>query len=455
MADAIINTGQLIAADQIVDAIANYYDWQLLYNNAKLFTTLNVLGRVSAAVPSGSLGGGNYRIAFNKSTGMQTEYTTGAAITPTSSTINLQQINSTSILNTAAAFTLINVLARPGLAFRIIGSVVQGGAGATVDVNCLFRINTVTSTTSWTCELLDCNLANTASADDSRTCTSFVTGAYILLSDSANYKDGAPLSDDISTTQDYNTIQMYDVGYGKEFMSMSQATKFDNGMQGLKNTVENRFYSQINGDILFGHRGTAPVAGSNYSSMKGIWGFMNLANPALNTDAAKPTVKVDTGTSIDFWKMADVFADRGTQANDKLLCVTTTKMSILLEKAAHEANQTVRTEMVQFPRMSFRKRSIMVGDVELILVVDDKMKFHPKMYDLTNTAKQEYAMLCLDPRYLGLMYHQDAVLGTMVPGVRPVVQTRDARVEEAHMLAALTLGMWNMNQHVAYGITGV
>ncbi|HPS30425.1 MAG TPA: hypothetical protein PLZ43_09225, partial [bacterium] len=81
MADAIINTGQLIAADQIVDAIANYYDWQLLYNNAKFYTTLNVLGRVSAAVPSGSLGGGNYRVAFNKSTGMQTEYTTGAAIT--------------------------------------------------------------------------------------------------------------------------------------------------------------------------------------------------------------------------------------------------------------------------------------------------------------------------------------------------------------------------------------
>ena len=77
------------------------------------------------------------------------------------------------------------------------------------------------------------------------------------------------------------------------------------------------------------------------------------------------------------------------------------------------------------------------------------------MYDLTNTAKQEYTMLCLDPRYLGLMYHQDAVLGTMIPGVRPVAQTRDARVEEAHMLAALTLGMWNMNQHVAYGITGV
>lgn len=450
MADAIINTGQLIAADQIVDAIANYYDWQLLYNNAKLFTTLNVLGRVSAAVPSGSLGGGNYRIAFNKSTGMQTEYTTGANITPVSGAIDLKRVNYTSVLKTDTAFTLINVLARPGLAFRFIGTATDSH-GDTVDVNALFRINTVTSAASWTVELLD---TNQASGTYTQACTTLDSGGFVLLSDSANYKDGAPLSDDISTTQDYNTIQMYDVGYGKEFMSMSQATKFDNGMQGLKNTVENRFYSQINGDILFGHRGTAPVAGSNYSSMKGIWGFMNLANPALNTDAAKPTVKVDTGTSIDFWKMAEVFADRGTQANDKLLCVTTTKMSILLEKAAHEANQTVRTEMVQFPRMSFRKRSIMVGDVELILVVDDKMKFHPKMYDLTNTAKQEYTMLCLDPRYIGLMYHQDAVLGTMVPGVRPVVQTRDARVEEAHMLAALTLGMWNMNQHVAYGITG-
>jgi len=449
MADAIINTGQLIAADQIVDAIANYYDWQLLYNNAKFYTTLNVLGRVSAAVPSGSLGGGNYRVAFNKSTGMQTEYTTGAAITVVSGDLNLKNVNITSVIKTDSAFTLINVLARPGLAFRIIGTATV--SGSEVDINVLFRINTVTSAASWTVELLDTNLSALSGADKA---TDINSGCFILLSDSANYKDGAPLSDDISTTQDYNTIQMYDVGYGKEFMSMSQATKFDNGMQGLKNTVENRFYSQINGDILFGHRGTAPAPGSNYSAMKGIWGFMNLSNPALNTDAAKPTVKVDTGTSIDFWEMANVFADRGTQANDKLLCVTTTKMSILLEKAAHEANQTVRTEMVQFPRMSFRKRSVMVGDVELILVVDDKMKFHPKMYDLTNTAKQEYVMLCLDPRYIGLMYHQDAVLGTMVPGVRPVVQTRDARVEEAHMLAALTLGMWNMNQHVAYGITG-
>ncbi len=447
----LINTGQLIAGDQIVDAIANYYDWSTLFNNSKTFSTMNVLGMVSAAVPSGTKGDGNYRIAFNKSTGMQTEYTTVANITPATGAINLKTLNSISTLNPQAAFTLLNVVPREGLAIRFIG-IATDSSGAPIDVNALFRINTYTSAESWTVELLD---TNQAGVDFTDACTALRSGGFVLLSDSANYKAGAPESDDMSTSQDYNFIQMYDVSYGKEFMSMSQLTMYDNGMPGLQKTIENRFYSQINGDILFGQIGAAPKAGSNYSSMKGIWGFMNLSNPALNTDTAKPTIFTQTGTAIDFWGLARLFGERGTTANDKMLCITTTKMSIKLLEAAHAMNQTVRTDMIEFPRMQMRKRSIMIGEVELILIIDDKLKYHPRFFDGSNAAAQEYVAICVDPRYIGLMYHNDTKLGTMIPGIRPIVQTRDARVEEAHMLSALTLGMWNMNQHIAFGLTNV
>jgi hypothetical protein len=75
-----INTSTLISASQIVDAVQNYVDWNRLYMNTKLFALMNNLGLVSAQVPTGTDGKGNYRILYNKATGVKTDYTLTGAI---------------------------------------------------------------------------------------------------------------------------------------------------------------------------------------------------------------------------------------------------------------------------------------------------------------------------------------------------------------------------------------
>jgi hypothetical protein len=130
-------------------------------------------------------------------------------------------------------------------------------------------------------------------------------------------------------------------------------------------------------------------------------------------------------------------------------------MSMLIEKAAFQMNKPVDVSVVQFPKMSFVKRSVQIGDTELIIIVDDKLKYHPTLKDsAAATAAQEYVMVCLDPRNTGITYHNNAEYGVMIPAVRPVLETRDKRTKEEHIIAALTLGVWNLHQHVAYGITG-
>jgi hypothetical protein len=91
-----INTSTLISASQIVDAVQNYVDWNRLYMNTKLFALMNNLGLVSAQVPSGTGGKGNYRILYNKATGVKTDYTLATAISDVSSgKINLKTIKGT------------------------------------------------------------------------------------------------------------------------------------------------------------------------------------------------------------------------------------------------------------------------------------------------------------------------------------------------------------------------
>jgi hypothetical protein len=445
----LINTGTLIAADQIIPAVQNLYDWNRLYMNSKLFALMNNLGLVDATVPSGSGGKGNYAVHYNKSTGMKTDYTCVADITPKAGKIDLKTINSSSRLDTSSAFTFVNINAREGLALRINGSAVDD-AGATKEFSALFRIYRVDDADDWYVRLVDSTLKDVADADE---CDSITTGSFVLVEECAEFGGSAPVPDDLTTTQDVNYIQMFDTSYGKNMVAASQLTKYDNSMETLYRTVEPAFYSKINSALWFGHRGYAPQASYDYGAMKGIWGWLNLSDPSLNTDQAKPTIKVDTGTDIDLWSLAKTFAERGTDAPEKVHCYTTSKMSVKLAQAANDAKEVVRTEMVSFPKMTFKKRSIMIGDTELIIIVDDKLKYHPKFYDGTNTAAQEHVMICLDPRSTMLTYHNNSKLGVMAPAVRPVFNERDRRTEEDHMIAALTLGMWNMHNHVAFGIT--
>lgn len=450
-----INTSTLISASQVVDAVQNYVDWNRLYMNTKLFALMNNLGLVSAQVPSGTGGKGNYRILYNKATGVKTDYTLSADIVDVGGgKIKLTTVKGTAFHINPGAFAteLENVSAREGLALRVIGTVTNG-TPANVSVNCLLRITAVTSAADWTVELIDTNL--TGAVNDA--CTAIISGSYVLLEEVAEFGGSAPAADDMTTTQDENYIQMFDSTYGKNLVALSQLTKYDSAMETLYQAHEPAFYSKINTALWFG-QGSYPTAGHDYGNMKGIWKLLNLADADLNTASAKPIIKVDSGTTFDFWKFADVLAERGTDAPSKLHCYTTSKMSMLIEKAAFQMNKPVDVSVVQFPKMSFVKRSVQIGDTELIIIVDDKLKYHPTLKESAvsgtgQTAAQEHVMICLDPRNTGITYHNNAEYGVMIPAVRPVLETRDKRTKEEHIIAALTLGVWNLHQHVAYGIT--
>lgn len=449
-----INTSTLISASQVVDAVQNYVDWNRLYMNTKLFALMNNLGLVSAQVPTGTGGKGNYRILYNKATGVKTDYTlTGAIADVGGGKIKLTTVKGTPFHINPGNFAteLENVTAREGLALRVIGTVTNG-APVDVEVNCLLRITAVTSAADWTVELIDTSL--TGANNDA--CTAIKAGSHVLLEEVAEFGGSAPAADDMTTTQDENYIQMFDSTYGKNLVALSQLTKYDSAMETLYQAHEPAFYSKINTALWYG-QGSYPTTGHDYGNMKGIWKLLNLADADLNTASAKPIIKVDSGTTFDFWKFADVLAERGTDAPSKLHCYTTSKMSMLIEKAAFQMNKPVDVSVVQFPKMSFVKRSVQIGDTELIIIVDDKLKYHPTLKEYTangaQTAAKEHVMVCLDPRNIGITYHNNAEYGVMIPAVRPVLETRDKRTKEEHIIAALTLGVWNLHQHVAYGIT--
>jgi hypothetical protein len=143
----ILNTGNLIAADQIIPAVANLYDWHLLENKSKLFAVLNNMGRVSAVVPSGTGGTGNYRVYFNKSTGMRTNYNTEADIVPVAPAASWDlrgakagvnsNVGGAMAIDPNSAFTLLNIVPREGMGIRFIGTVTDDAAGEHLE-NILF-----------------------------------------------------------------------------------------------------------------------------------------------------------------------------------------------------------------------------------------------------------------------------------------------------------------------------
>lgn len=465
----ILNTGNLITADQIVPAVVNLYDWHLLENKSKLFMALNNMGRVSAAVPSGTGGAGNYRIYFNKATGMKTNYNTAGDIEPVVGVASIDlrgakagvnsKVGTVYGINTAVAFTLLNIEPRVGLGLRFIGTVTANGNPHAANI--LFRIEAITDANNWSVRLMSSNLSH----GDAQTVTALKAfdpaapedGGYILVTEIAEFGGEAPAADDMMPSQDWNDLQMYDISYGKNLVAWSQLTKFDDGMNTLLQAVQPRMFAGIDSDILFGGDVHSPTASRDYGTMKGIWEFMNLSQENTVTDPAQPTVKVDTGTSVDLWSLVKTFANRSNEAPRNLLGVVTSEMDIELLKTANDVKAVVRTEKIQLPRLEFNKRTIEIGDYRINLIVDDNLNMHPQMIDPNsgNVAGRGLVGLFLSPQDMGIMYHDNREYGVMIPAVRPVLNARDARKVESHMLACLTLGMWNMQNHVAYGITGV
>ena len=103
-------TYDLINASQIIPAVQNFYNWSALYDDPTFFALLNNLGRAEvAAEPTGGKGKGNYRVEFNKLTGMKTTYTTAGVIDTAAGTINVKAINAPSRLDTHLAFILYSL----------------------------------------------------------------------------------------------------------------------------------------------------------------------------------------------------------------------------------------------------------------------------------------------------------------------------------------------------------
>ena len=103
--------------------------------------------------------------------------------------------------------------------------------------------------------------------------------------------------------------------------------------------------------------------------------------------------------------------------------------------------------------MSFAKEAFrLVTQSLLSLLMTSSNIIRHLMTELT--PGQEKVMVCLDPRSVGITYHNNAEYGVMIPAVRPVLNERDKRVKEEHIISAMTLGIWNLHQHVAFGISG-
>ena len=457
---ALETTYDLINDGNIIPAVHNFYNWAELYKYAPTFTAFNNLGMLQvAAEPTGGKGKGNYRVDFNKLTGMKTKYEITAAIEDVSDDIDLKTVGSTSVINPATGLTLLNITPRVGLGLRFVGTASGGtiGGGAAQNINALFRLNTVTSSTNWTLELLQSNLLG---IDDTEDFDQIDAGSYCYITDIAEFGGVAPTADDMATSQDFNYLQMYDIAYGKNIVAMSQNAKFNNTNAETALAVQARMFNSINTDIWFGllnsatgSPGNAPRDGFDYGSMAGMWGLLGLANTSTSTDPSKIVAQVDTGTSIDFDKLELAVSSR-TYGSDNLVAFGSRKMSAYLAQAARRAGETVRTETVQFPRCAIQKRVIPVGDVTLNFISDDTLLHHPVFSDGTNSAGQGLMFVAFDSSKAGLFYHDNKKLGLMVPKTEPVFNERNKRTEEYHMLTALTCGAWDKAAHFAYGITG-
>ena len=98
-------TYDLINASNILPSVHNFYNWTELYAQAPTFAAFNNLGMIQVAdTPTGGRGKGNYRVDFNKLTGMQTKYLLAADVTAAAGVINLKvpQEGTTSAIDTSS-----------------------------------------------------------------------------------------------------------------------------------------------------------------------------------------------------------------------------------------------------------------------------------------------------------------------------------------------------------------
>jgi len=483
------------------DVVANYFDWANLYNDSKTFAALNAFGQVSVTEPMGSASG-NYRVLFNKPTGFCPIYETDAsfvltvtspycnlaadlagelsgaykgAVHPTftlnqvtSSRGSLSSANATKD-NLAIALDLVNIKIREGLGLRFMGGLYDSSNNLIDGAYCAFVITGV-SGDHLQCELMDTNVELDTTGVAPVYLASIKGAVKVFVTDFAEFDGAAPAADDMGTTQYGNWLQMYDSTIGKGFSEESQATYFDNTFETLIPPLRTLQNVKMNTDLLYGARGAIPVGGNNSGTsrgaMKGIWGLMNLSNPALNKDRARPEVRVAQGQTLDYWDLYRFIVDRPSYVNKSMLCIMPPTMDTLLKQAMNESRELERVSSISFPSVPGSETySVKVGDTTLHCIVDKTLSWHPRFTDYKSAldheanssnplvnASQGCVMLMLDMRYAGIVYQQNKELGLMIPQIANIPSVNDERKKRAHLMACWTTAMWNPQMHAFYGL---
>lgn len=484
---AIQNLGYMASHYELPKAVMNFFDWQNLYRNAKSFAAFNAWGEKTATMPVDPNQNGNYKFYFNKPTGFLVEYLTGSDFELVIDSLyssqcdlaantdgavdgapvvhpvfKLDTIKGGAVTSAAAAdvstisraLGLLNIHIREGLGFSVVGI----GTGGLYDSNGLLAgqscgfVFVGTDNGHMLCELMDSSIPSSGTAKNLVKISGTVK---IVVTDYAKFDGAAPEADDMGTTQNYNFLQMFDATVGKGYSEQSQGTYFDNKFEGLFEPLRTMEQIKYNNQLLFGMKGAAPTQDSPRGATKGIWGLMNLHNPsAWNGESAKPAIRVDNGTTLDYWKLYRFIEDRPTYVNQNMLCITTSAMGELIKKAAAESRDLERVPGIEFPNVPGETSySFKIGDTILHCITDKILSGHPLFKDYNgNVATQEHVMLMLDMRYCGIKYQNNARLGLMIPQIDNIDPINRERKDRAHMFSCWGTAMWNPQMHAFYGL---
>jgi len=421
----------LMADDNIVYDIKNKQDWLGTNDDAKLFSMLNNLGNVEAE--------GNVKFGVNQTTGVPDDYVLGSTLTIAQKTTGQKAAHSAGDLNasTVDLETILQITSfalRPGMAFNLSQDAKEA----------LVRIESG-GTNAWFVRTINISTTN-ASMD-------FTSGATAMLSDLANYADGAPASQEFKPEYEWNAMQLIDFAYGNEMITNSQDTTYDNSIIIQGKEQMKRAHKVLNRAVLYNTDYTLPGLGAvKNSATMGLPGWLNFDNTSTVSSELLSNNKIDTGSTVDFWSMRK-WGDKFSMGSMNKLCVTSATFSTKIAQAAASVSETVRTKEIEFPRFNVFVRQINLGNITLNLIVDRNLdKRTPHLTDGTLKATQKDMLFAIDRESFKLKYHLNDKLGLLTPTVRSVPQVNDERVSKMHIIAGMGTSLWKKPAHGVYAL---
>jgi len=427
------------------------YEWGRMRSKPTWFALLNNLGSVESS--------GSYKTEYNKVTGVPTKFTTTAD--QTSGNIGtFPDINATATCNLEHAASGIPAgILREGVTLRFTGTIVNTGhAKATT----LIRVEGGTAG-AWTVRTIAAEVAGADWDTLSGANRSFEDGTVIFTSTASEFGSEAPDPENYIPTNDVNFMQFYERSFGKNFVEMSQPTKFNDDINYLGLDVYDRVMQEINNDIIFSTNYSDVANGKKYSTLKGLAGFLGLADTSVDASARgdlpsylenpQPVTRIDTGTSIDFGNFSN-WVNSITQGSDVKTFLTSAQFAYKIIQLAKSQGDTVRTNTITFPKFSILMNSVPIGDKMLNVVVDRNLSnMTPLFYDGTNTAAHQNMGFAIDMNNFKIQYHDNVKYGVMTPMVREVLLANGRKAEQKRVLAALTPLIQDLPSHGAYGLT--